>query len=163
MYDRIVVPLDGSDIAEQAIPTAEQLADALELPLHFVRIVEFPSTSFTYAYGSMIDADASLMNLDDEREIARHYLAEASSSSEKRGRTVTTEVREGIAVQELVESMQAGDLFVLASHGRSGMARWFLGSVAEEITRKSTVPVLLVRAKNVAAQHASKQDARHND
>ena len=47
--------------------------------------------------------------------------------------------------------MHPGDLFVIASHGRSGVARWFLGSVAEELTRRATVPMLLVRAGSPAS------------
>jgi nucleotide-binding universal stress UspA family protein len=59
---------------------------------------------------------------------------------------VTTEVAEGPTSRILVGHSKPGDVIVMASHGRTGMARWFLGSVAEEVVRRSAVPVLLVRA-----------------
>lgn len=151
MYTRIVVPLDGSDIAEQALASAEDLARATGATLHLVRIVEFPSTSYTYVYGAMIEGEALAMQLEDQTRLAEEYLTEVARSIAEHGVVVSTESRHGIAAQELIAIMQPGDLFVIASHGRSGVARWFLGSVAEEITRHATVPVLLVRAGSPAA------------
>lgn len=151
MYSRIVVPLDGSDIAEQALATAEDMARATNASLHLVRVVEFPSTSYAYVYGTMIESDALVTQLDDQLRLAEGYLAEVARPIVEQGIEVSTEVRHGIAVQELIAAMSTGDLFVIASHGRSGVARWFLGSVAEELTRHATVPVLLVRAGSPAA------------
>jgi nucleotide-binding universal stress UspA family protein len=152
MYKRIVVPLDGSDLAEQAIDTAEGLARIVGATIHLIRVVDFPASSFTYVYGAMLESEAMTEQLDDERARARAYLAEVARTLEERGIVATTEVRHGVAIQELVDAMQQGDLYVLASHGRSGMARWFLGSVAEEITRRATVPVLLVRTRATGVQ-----------
>ena len=146
MYTRIVVPLDGSDIAEQALATAEDLAQATGATLHLVRVVEFPSTSYAYVYGAMIESEALTVQLEDQITLATEYLTEVARPLADQGIAVTTEVRHGIACRELIGAMMPGDLFVIASHGRSGVARWFLGSVAEEITRHATVPVLLVRA-----------------
>src|SRR5690606_28825453 len=143
MYQRIVVPLDGSDLAEQALSAAEELARALNTPLHLIRVVDFPSSSFAYVYGAMVESQAATAQFESERAMAESYLDAIARSIEKTGLSVTTEVRPGIPVHELVEAMKPGDLFVVATHGRSGMARWFLGSVAEEITRRATVPVLL--------------------
>lgn len=151
MYTRIVVPLDGSDIAEQALATAEETARATGASLHLVRVVEFPSSSYAYAYGSMVEADTLVTQLEDQIRLAEGYLAEVARPIAEHGIEVTTEVCHGIATQQLIASMMPGDLFVIASHGRSGVARWFLGSVAEEITRHATVPVLLVRAGSPAA------------
>ncbi len=150
MYKRIVVPLDGSDLAEQAIDTAEGMARITGATIHLIRVVEFPASSFTYVYGAMMESEAMTEQLDDERVQARAYLGEVARSLEERGIVATTEVRHGVAIQELVDAMRPGDLYVLASHGRSGMARWFLGSVAEEITRRATVPVLLVRTRTAS-------------
>jgi nucleotide-binding universal stress UspA family protein len=151
MYSRIVVPLDGSDIAEQALATAEDLARSTGATLHLVRVVEFPSTSYTYVYGAMVESEALTTQLEDQTRLADAYLAEVARPITEHGVAVTTEVRHGIACHELIATMKPGDLFVIASHGRSGVARWFLGSVAEEITRHATVPVLLVRAGSPAA------------
>ena len=153
MYERIVVPLDGSDLAEQALPTAEELARAVGTTLHLIRVVDFPSSSFAYVYGSMMESQAVTMQLEDERTMAESYLVALARQIEEQGITVTTEVRHGVPTQELVDVMEQGDLFVMATHGRNGMARWFLGSVAEEITRRATVPVLLVRTKAIGSNH----------
>lgn len=159
MYTRIVVPLDGSDIAEQALATGEDIARATEATLHLVRVVEFPSTSYTYVYGAMLESEALTTQLEDQVRLAEEYLAEVSKSIAEHGIAVTTEVRHGIATQELLATMTPGDLFVISSHGRSGIARWFLGSVAEEITRHATVPVLLVRAGSSAATWRAENQA----
>lgn len=151
MYTRIVVPLDGSDIAEQALQTAEDFARMTGATMHLVRVVDFPSTSYTYVYGAMIESEAIAVQLDDALKLAGEYLSEVAKGLRDEGFTVTTEVRHGIAIQELLGAMRPGDLFVIASHGRSGVARWFLGSVAEELTRRATVPVLLVRAGSPAS------------
>jgi nucleotide-binding universal stress UspA family protein len=151
MFTRIVVPLDGSDIAEQALATAEDLAKTTGATLHLVRVVEFPSTSYAYIYGAMIESEAITVQLEDQITLAEEYLIEVARALVEQGITVTTEVRHGVASQELISAMAPGDIFVIASHGRSGVARWFLGSVAEEITRHATVPVLLVRAGSPAA------------
>ncbi len=159
MYERIVVPLDGSDFAERAIATAEGLAQALGSPLHLVRVVDYFSTTFSQAYGGTEESEAIAVQVDHERAIAEAYLEDVASSLQQRGLEVTTEVRHGVPVQELCDSVQQGDVLVIASHGRSGVARWFLGSVAEEMTRRATVPVLLVRAGTLRADRRSAQPA----
>ena len=78
MYTRIVVPLDGSDIAEQALATAEELVRLTGASLHLVRVVEFPSSSYTYAYGSMLEGDAIVTQLEDQIRLAEAYLAEVA-------------------------------------------------------------------------------------
>ena len=77
MYTRIVVPLDGSDIAEQALASAEDLARATGATLHLVRIVEFPSTSYTYVYGAMIEGEATVKRYYPEGDRIRFQPANA--------------------------------------------------------------------------------------
>lgn len=148
MYTRIVVPLDGSDVAEQALAPAEGLATQLGVPLHLLRVVDFPSSDYTYVYGYMTETSLMAERLRSERRLAEEYLAETARTIADRGPEVTTELRNGPAVRELMAAMQAGDMFVMASHGRSGLARWYLGSVAEQVIRSATVPVLLIRAES---------------
>jgi nucleotide-binding universal stress UspA family protein len=159
MYERIVVPLDGSDLAEQAIVTAEGLARSLGSPLHLVRVVDYFSPTFSHVYGGMAESEALAMQAEQERTVAGAYLEDVATSLQQRGLEVTTEVRHGVPVQEICDSVQLGDVLVIASHGRSGVARWFLGSVAEEMTRRATVPVLLVRAGPMRSDRRSGQHA----
>jgi nucleotide-binding universal stress UspA family protein len=97
--------------------------------------------------GSFDGANAMQLWLNDERGAARNYLERLEQNLRDRQVTVTVEYRLGPAEQELLAVLQPGDLLVMATHGRSGLGRWFLGSVAEAVLRRSPVPVLLVRAK----------------
>jgi nucleotide-binding universal stress UspA family protein len=145
MYTRIVVPLDGSDVAEQALESATEMARLTGAPVHLVRILDLHVSGSTYVFGYMVEApDTGYFKA--EQEAAAQYLAETALLLEQQGLTVTHELRHGSAATVIVEVLEAGDLLVMASHGRSGMSRWFLGSVAESVIRNATVPVLLVRA-----------------
>ncbi len=145
MYRRIVVPLDGSELAERALPDAEGLARVIGVPLHLVRAVEPANLSSLDLYG-VADYGVLTQALVEEQTSAQEYLERTASALAERGLVATTDLRQGRAATEIVASVEPGDLIVIASHGRGGMARWFLGSVAEEVARRSSVPVLLVRA-----------------
>jgi nucleotide-binding universal stress UspA family protein len=138
-YHRIVVPLDGSAAAEQALPHAEAMAQRLDAPLHLVRVLD-PTRVGTFDGGMAMQQWVA-----DERSIARNYLERIERELRQRQRTVTVEYRLGPAAQELLAATQPDDLLVMATHGRSGLGRWFLGSVAESVVRQAPVPVLLVR------------------
>jgi nucleotide-binding universal stress UspA family protein len=150
MYTRIVVPLDGSDIAETAITQAETMATLTGAPLHLTRVVDLNGRDAVSLYGMLADPTAIDTYLKDELDAARQYLEATRQRLIQRGFQVTVELRRGAVIRGLLDSLLPGDLLVMASHGRSGMSRWFLGSVAEDLIRRSPVPVLLVRA-NVAA------------
>lgn len=144
MFDRIVVSLDGSEIAERALAPAEELARRLGAPLHLVRIADptwlrFGANEAALEYAALGDAFA-----DEERE-GRAYLERTLAALRGRGVDATSELRRGQAARELVALAAPGDLLVMATHGRGGPARWLLGSVAEEVTRHAAGPVLLVR------------------
>jgi nucleotide-binding universal stress UspA family protein len=146
VYRRIIVSLDGSKLAELALPQAEALAHLTGAPLHLVRVID-PAGQRTL--GNVLlhtDALAWQLLLEEERLAARDYLERIEQDVRDRQHTVTIEYRQGSAADELLAIMQPGDLLVMATHGRGGLARWFLGSVAEAIVRRASVPVLLVRA-----------------
>jgi len=81
-----------------------------------------------------------------EKAEAERYLESLAVPLRQAGQTVTTEVRSGSAAAELVEAVRPRDLLVVASHGRSGLKRLVLGSVAEEVVKNSPAPVLVARA-----------------
>lgn len=149
MFDRVVVTLDGSEVSEQALPAASELARRLSVPLHLLRVADV-------AWLSLGATDAALEYaslggiVDEEEQAARDYLAGVEKRLATDGLTVTTEVRTGFAAREIIDATQANDLLVMASHGRSGPARWLLGSVAEEVTRRAAAPVVLIRAAEAA-------------
>ena len=145
MYERIVVPLDGSEVAAVALAPAVELARRLGAPLHLVRVADVTRFQFGLNEAALEYAALGQEMGDEEAEAAR-YLAETAARLGEDGPAPTTEVRRGFAARELVEVARPGDLLVMASHGRSGPKRWLLGSVAEEVVRHATVPVLLIRA-----------------
>ena len=147
MYERIVVPLDGSELAEKALPTAEDLAELTGAPLHLVRVVDLTRLDRYGAYGGLAVEYAGFeLVAGEERQVATEYLERMTAELTGRGRSVTTAIVDGSAPHALVGLTKPSDVVVMASHGRTGLARWFLGSVAEEVVRHATVPVMLVRA-----------------
>ncbi len=145
MFDRIVVALDGSTVAEQALAPAIELGRRIGAPLHLVRVAD--PTRFRFgANETALEYAALGRELEKEEAEAREYLAGIEARLSADGTPATTEVRRGLAPQAVVEAALPADLLVLASHGRTGPARWLLGSVAEEVIRHATVPVLLIRA-----------------
>ncbi len=150
MYTRLVVPLDGSELAELALAPAGELARLSSAPLHLVRVVDVPSPTRADAYGLSFENVWPAPVFEEEQTVADRYLAEIRQTFADRGIEVTTELGRGNAVQQLLMVTQPGDLLVMASHGRSGVGRWFLGSVAENVVRRSPVPVLLVPSGDAA-------------
>ena len=152
MYARIVVPLDGSHLAERALPPAEEFSRLTGAPLHLVRAVD-PTHLPIRAYGvhaMAIEGGVPGLLFAEERA-ARNYLDRMAARLGERGLPATTELLTGYAPRELVGMARAGDLVVMATHGRGGLTRWFLGSVAEEVVRRAPVPVLLIRAQPAGA------------
>jgi nucleotide-binding universal stress UspA family protein len=156
MYARILVPLDGSKVAERALPAAEELGRLMRAPLHLVRVVD-PAQISASSLGRFDDVIAggtlsSLMN--QQGDLAHGYLERMAAREIEHGLNATSEVGHGSAGREIVALTQPGDLIVMTTHGYSGVVRWFLGSVAEDVIRHSLVPVLLIRGA---------EDAGHGD
>ncbi|HUG15823.1 MAG TPA: universal stress protein [Thermomicrobiales bacterium] len=151
MYVRIVVPLDGSLVAEEALPHAEELARALGVPIVLLRVIDNTPVGLCDNYGVAVSYVPGTELADREEASAREYLTARQEQIVARGVETTTTLRRGPVVRELLGAARNGDLYVMASHGRTGMPRWFLGSVAEEMTRVSSVPVMLVRSRQEPA------------
>ncbi len=130
MVRNIVVPLDGSALAERALPPAEALARAAGARLLLVRVVT--------------DDGGSVAGGSDARE----YLDGIARASHERGVEATTAVLSGEAAAAIVDEArrQGADLIAMATHGRGGLGRWVYGSVAEAVLARATAPTLLVRA-----------------
>jgi nucleotide-binding universal stress UspA family protein len=146
MYTRIIVPLDGSRLAESALPEAEKLVAMSGGELVLIRVVDYSSRDRFGDFGLLYEYEAMAKALDEEREVATAYLTDVSRSLSEKGYPVSTQLVDGIAAKAIVGMCQPGDVVVMATHGRTGMRRWFIGSIAEDVLRHSSVPVLLVRA-----------------
>ena len=149
MFNRVIVPLDGSPTAAQALPAAERLAQLAGAPLHLVSVIDlFPMSAMsgTWAWGGYADLSLNDEIVESERVAAEAYLKQAQVDVMSRGHEVTVELLSGAPVQEILASTRLDDVIVMATHGRGGLSRWFLGSVAEAVIRRATVPVMLIRA-----------------
>ena len=158
MFQQILVPLDGSELAERALPCAERLGVATGATLHLVHVVELapPLTGpFAPAYlpGSVYGDLVA-----QETQLATAYLDKMRERAAAGGVHVRTEQMVGYAAATLLDyERDAGiDLVVMCSHGRSGLARFALGSVADRLLHHGSAPVLLVRpfGAPVTLQHA---------
>ena len=143
MYERMLVPLDGSLSAEAILPFAEQVAGPLDAEVVLFRVVEPPSPIELVASAGVVSPDTfTLRDID-----AKRYLSEIARRLSKKGIRVRTRVMVGSAAEEILGAARStsADLIAMATHGRSGVGRALFGSVAESVLRASPVPVLLIR------------------
>jgi nucleotide-binding universal stress UspA family protein len=142
---RIVVPLDGSDLAEQAVPVAAAVAADLGVPVHLMRVLDVDALRATVQAG--IHAAAAYLRSQEEiQRYAEEYLAEQVQQLRNRDLTATAEVLTGSPAVTLLDAIRPDDLVVMTTHGRGGVRRWLLGSVADKLVRAAAAPVLLVPA-----------------
>jgi nucleotide-binding universal stress UspA family protein len=139
MYKAILVPLDGSKLAEAILPEIEKVASCMRARIILLRVCRahvFPGKDPTEA----------------EVEVVRNaekYLATIVADLNSKGFDVELHVRYGDVAEEILNHSKRNeiDLISMSTHGRSGLGRWLLGSVAEKIVRHSEKPVLLLRPK----------------
>ncbi len=148
MYKKILVPLDGSELAECVLPHVESIAKGCGVQnVVFLQVVEpfhMPSGE-----ASSIFSDKDIKRINSEnRAAAESYLSQLVSRTKYDGVTVKSEVITGKAAEKIAEyaTKNSIDLIAIATHGRSGVSRWVWGSVADRILRSACVPVLMVRA-----------------
>jgi nucleotide-binding universal stress UspA family protein len=145
---RLVIPLDGSSLAEEAIPVAEELARALAVPVLLVRVVE--PLSLPFATEPFVGAPAYVdyeRIFEVLRRDAEQYVDETASRLRATGLVVEKRVVAGIAAETIAKLARehAGSLIVLTSHGRSGWRAVVLGSVARRVVQLAGGPVLVTR------------------
>jgi nucleotide-binding universal stress UspA family protein len=147
VISRLVLPLDGSPLAEAAIPVATALARRLGATLFLVRAVNIAEIlPPAVGMGEAIPFDAydeTAQELDTE---AREYLEAMAGRLREEGFAVETKVLSGPPAAAIGEATRAGDVVVLCSNERSGVMRWLLGSVTEELMHSDDRPVMLVPA-----------------
>jgi nucleotide-binding universal stress UspA family protein len=149
---RLVLPLDGSEVAERSVPVAMRAARTMALPIHLVRCVGMDDVlqvvrEFRAAGDPLLEnsgPDPYKAASARTEELASAYLGTLQQRIAGDGIEVTTEVLHGSAAFELIWSIDPSDLVVMTSRGRGGYERWTLGSVAEKLIREAKAPVLLV-------------------
>ena len=147
MYTRILIPLDGSKTAENVLPYARFLAGAFKVPVELMAVIDIAEMA---AHLSAEKAPHLDTMVEDGVRSSQEYLKRVAASFP--GVKVNCTVEKGKAADAIVEKGEAdkGALITMATHGRSGVNRWLLGSVAEKVLRSTTNPLLLVRAREQA-------------
>jgi nucleotide-binding universal stress UspA family protein len=139
-FRHILVPTDFGDCANQALEIAIDLAKKLDAKLTLLHVCELPVSAYAmYAQGLYFP-------MDDLEKAAKKALDEAAAQLKKRMPTADAVLRSGTAVEQLLATCaeQQADLIIMGTHGRRGISRMLLGSVAEKTVRMATVPVLTV-------------------
>lgn len=155
MYAHILVPLDGSELAEQVLPHITSLATRFGARVTLLRATTAAQVIGAQAAlagalpGGGPVADATPL-IAAEHAAAATYLAAVADRLRERGVTVAVEQHDGPPAKLIVARARelGADLVAMTTHGRGGLDRLLLGSVADEVVRHATVPVLLVRARN---------------
>jgi nucleotide-binding universal stress UspA family protein len=151
MYDKLMVPLDGSDLAECVMPHVEAIIAGFKISevalVRVVNPVRLPGSVPAQGEYGFTEKDRQRMN-ENRKIAAEKYLTDLSAGLDCPGTEFQSVVLEGNPVSMLSDyaSSNAVDLMVMASHGRSGISRWVMGSVAERIVRTACVPVMMIRA-----------------
>ncbi|MFH1647544.1 MAG: universal stress protein [Chloroflexota bacterium] len=151
MYERIIVPLDGSKLAEAALPYAEELAAKMDSYISLLSVLVTDEVSEQQKY------DAYLMKV---AEVTRYHAQKYIGNEGGEGIKVLTVTRTGNPAEAIIEhaSKVPFQLIVMASHGRSGLNRWAVGSVADKIVRADiSQPVMLIRAKETRSDMREKR------
>lgn len=143
-YRRVLVPLDGSPLAEAVLPFVSSLARPLGLEIALLRVIPVITPKVVEGGTRRIILDQG----ERLREEAEVYLRGVAGSLVADGFRVTTTVRTGEAAPEIVAGAREcqADLIGMMTHGRTGLGRLFFGSVAEAVLRHAAVPVFVVRA-----------------
>ena len=150
MYKKILVPLDGSDLAECSLAHVKAIATGCNVPeVILLRIIE-PITSFDI--GELAASNAKLASQVEQnvekvhKTQAMDYINEQVDKLKKQGLNPTGFTMFGKAAEEILNYADKNqvDLIIMSTHGRSGISRWAFGSVADRVVHYSTAPVLIV-------------------
>ena len=151
MYNKIMVPLDGSELAECILPHLETITRGCQIAtIVLVRVLDPGLPPETYpASGEFGWYRTDWGQLKAHRRtVAKDYLKEMCSRLNYNWAKLESEVLEGKVAETLADYATDNeiDLILIASHGRSGISRWVMGSVADRLLRSTCVPILMIRA-----------------
>jgi nucleotide-binding universal stress UspA family protein len=148
MYNKMLIPLDGSKTAEKVLPYARHLAGHFKMPVELIAVIDIAEMA---AHMPTVKARFLDTMVEDAVRASETYLSGIAGTF--KGVTVKTTVEKGRAEDTIIE--KAGGykdiLIAMATHGRSGLNRFLLGSVAEKVLRGTANPLLLVRATETAS------------
>jgi nucleotide-binding universal stress UspA family protein len=173
VLQKVLVPLDGSELAEAVIPYVEEICQRCDpVQVILLQVLPLPHGRSTAVYRATGEDFPTMMLPETERdmETARHPIYREQEMASARGEVEASlaraiqclcdgdvptrvEVRFGRAAEEIVgfAEQEGVDLIAMSTHGRSGLSRWFFGSVTEKVLRGTHLPLLLVHPPGVEA------------
>ncbi len=144
MYQKVLVTLDGSPLAECVLSHATTVAKGCVIPeMWLLRVVE------PMPIGEGVTQDFIYKVYAEREKVASDYLEGVAKGLREQGLTVNTAVTKGQPADEIADFVEKNkvDLIVMATHGRTGVGRWVFGSVSDRVMREAKIPVLMVRCR----------------
>ena len=142
MYQKILAPLDGSELAERALEHIKIVTEGSRAPkVVLLQVIPWP------AHPAHTLSDELIRSESEKAEAgAKDYLVKVADSLKGDGIAVETDIVHGRPAEEILDyaTQNKVDLIVMSTHGRSGVSRWVFGSVAERVLRHSAIPVLII-------------------
>ena len=141
VFERIIAPVDGSEVAKKAAKKALALAKTMDIKvvaMHVINIPDRPSPSL-YAGSIRYQLHELLQNE------GQSYLDEIEDFGEQMGVIISKKLVEGHPAEEIIKEAKEDDLIVIGSKGRTGLDRLLMGSVAENVARHASCPVMIVK------------------
>ncbi|MDD5590989.1 MAG: universal stress protein [Dehalococcoidales bacterium] len=155
MYNRILVPLDGSKLSESILEHVKGVAGgcrASEVVL--LMVVEQAEIGPVQSWGGLVSAEQIITLRDKAMTEAKSYIGKVAERLSQEGIPVKTCIVKGSAADAILDYAQENrmDLIIMSTHGRSGISHWAFGSVASRVTHHSPVPVFLAPPKEARAK-----------
>jgi len=151
MFKKIVVCLDGSSLAEKILPYVTEGAVRFNTKVVLLRVLDVPST-VAWIEGTTPDTNIVTEESQQDKEEAVAYLEGVATSIRERELDVECVVLHRISPDDAILNYAGGnevDIIAMTTHGRSGMARTLLGSVADSVVRQSRLPVLVINPPEI--------------
>jgi len=146
MYKGILVPLDGSHFSEAVLPHIQTLAQTLDAEIILLHVNVEPSAEFD-PLSSPLSPPIEIKKIKVK---TKEYIKKVCANLEKQGVRATYLIRDGAVAEtilEVAETMQA-DMIAMSTHGRTGMLRLLMGSIAEQVVHRSQILVALIRPQS---------------
>ena len=156
MYSRILTPLDGSEHSERVLPSARSLAAGLSLPVTLLYAIEPEHPSISQSLNPRLHQHQTAAH---RTQRARAYLEPVAAGLRNAGLNVDTTIPQGDPATAIVEEADKdpGTLITMSSHGRSGLSRWWMGSVTDKVLHLTENPLLIIHA--AAQQQTAPEEA----
>jgi len=151
MFERVIVPLDGSKVGEAALPVIKQLVAKCS-PQTTVELTLLGVITLLRHWVVVGEASAPVSYTEEELKLIQErvtdYLTKTGDSLKTKGVVIKTMVSSGNAAEEILKAVgeTRADLIAMSTHGRSGLRRLAFGSITDKVLRGASVPVLMVRA-----------------